>query len=79
MSAAVALSSVLDTNIDSMWPNLLEDEKVDGTKKDKSTMTPMSSTSMAELLADMVTSGGSTDKRASLHDVGLLDSILMGL
>jgi len=40
--------------------------------------TPTSSASVAELLADMVTSGGSTDKRASLHDMGLLDSILVG-
>jgi dolichyl-diphosphooligosaccharide---protein glycosyltransferase len=64
VSAAVALSSVLDTYIDPMQPDLLEDEKVDGTKKDKSTTTPTSTTSVAELLANMVTSGSSTDKRA---------------
>jgi dolichyl-diphosphooligosaccharide---protein glycosyltransferase len=65
VSAAVALSSVLDTYIDPTQPDLSEDEKVDGTKKDKSTTTHTSSASVAELLADMVTSGGSTDKRAA--------------
>jgi dolichyl-diphosphooligosaccharide--protein glycosyltransferase len=66
VSAAVALSSVLDTYIDPTQPDLSlsKDEKVDGTKKDKSTTNPTSSSSVAGLLADMVTSGGSTDKRA---------------
>jgi dolichyl-diphosphooligosaccharide---protein glycosyltransferase len=63
VSAAVALSSVLDTYIDPMQPDLSESDKVDGTKKDKSTATLAPSTSVAELLTDMVKSGGSADKK----------------
>ena len=69
VSAAVALSSVLDTYIDPMQPDLSTDEKVDGTKKDKSTT---SSASVVELLADVVTSGGSTDKKAKPAQRGII-------
>ena len=71
VSAAVALSSVLDTYIDPLQPDLSED-KGDGTKKDKSTTTPTSSASVAELLSDMVMSGGSTDKRAKPARRGII-------
>jgi dolichyl-diphosphooligosaccharide--protein glycosyltransferase len=72
VSAAVALSSVLDTYIDPMQPDLSEGDKVDGTKKDKSTTTLASSTSVAELLTDMVKSGGSADKRTKPARRGII-------
>jgi len=62
VSAAVALSSVLETYIDPMEPDLSEGDKVDAAKKDKSTSTPASNASVAELLVDMVTSGNSAGK-----------------
>jgi len=64
VSAAVALSSVLDTYIDPMEPDTSEGDNVDATKKDKSITTTASGASVAELLADMVTSGASASKRA---------------
>lgn len=64
VSAAVALSSVLDTYIDPMEPDLSEGEKVDSTKKDKSATAPASSATVAELLVDMVTPGNSSGKKA---------------
>jgi dolichyl-diphosphooligosaccharide--protein glycosyltransferase len=72
VSAAVALSSVLDTYIDPMQPDLSEGDKVDGTKKDKSTTTPASSASVAELLAEMVTSSGTADKKAKPSRRGII-------
>ncbi|KAH9958806.1 Oligosaccharyl transferase STT3 subunit [Russula dissimulans] len=63
VSAAVALSSVLDTYIDPMEPDTSEGENVDAAKKDKSTTTAASGASVAELLADMVTPGSSPSKR----------------
>jgi len=64
VSAAVALSSGLDTYVNPTQPDLSQDEKVDGMKKDKSTTSPTSSAPTAELLMDTAMSGGSTDKRA---------------
>ncbi|KAH9986656.1 Oligosaccharyl transferase STT3 subunit [Russula compacta] len=64
VSAAVALSSVLDTYIDPIEPDVPEADKADTAKKDKLTTTPASGASVAELLTDMVTSGSSTAKKA---------------
>jgi dolichyl-diphosphooligosaccharide--protein glycosyltransferase len=72
VSAAVALSSVLDTYIDPMEPDLSEGEKVDSTKKDKSTITPASSASVAELLVDMVTPGNTSGKKAKPARRGII-------
>ncbi|KAH9983656.1 Oligosaccharyl transferase STT3 subunit [Russula vinacea] len=72
VSAAVALSSVLDTYIDPMQPDLSESDKVDGAKKDKSPTTLASSTSVAELLTDMVKSGGSADKKTKPGRRGII-------
>jgi dolichyl-diphosphooligosaccharide--protein glycosyltransferase len=72
VSAAVALSSVLDTYIDPMEPDLSEGDKVDAAKKDKSATTPTSSASVAELLADVVTSGGSASKKAKYARRGIV-------
>ena len=64
VAAAVALSSVLDTYIDPMEPDLSEGDKADAAKKDKSTTAPASSASVAELLVDMVTSSNPAGKKA---------------
>ncbi|KAI0287353.1 Oligosaccharyl transferase STT3 subunit [Russula brevipes] len=72
VSAAVALSSVLDTYIDPMEPDLSEGDKVEAAKKDKSATTPTSSASVAELLADVVTSGGSASKKAKYARRGIV-------
>lgn len=72
VSAAVALSSVLDTYIDPMAPDLSEGDKAEATKKDKSTTAPASSASVAELLVDMVASGSSTSKKTKSARRGII-------
>jgi len=71
VSAAVALSSVLDTYIDPMEPDVSEGDKVDAAKKDKSTTTPASNASVAELLMEMVTRGSPSGKKAKTARRGI--------
>lgn len=71
VSAAVALSSVFDTYIDPMEPEVSGGDKADESKKDKSTATPASGASVAELLTEMVTSGSSTTKKAKPAQRGI--------
>jgi dolichyl-diphosphooligosaccharide--protein glycosyltransferase len=64
VAAAVALSSVLDTYIDPIEPDLSEGDNANAAKKDKSTATPASRASVAELLVDMVTPGKPAGKKS---------------
>ena len=69
VSAAVALSSVFDTYIDPMEPEVLDGDKPDASKK--SSVAPASGASVAELLTDMVTSGSSATKKAKPAQRGI--------
>ncbi|KAN0132809.1 glycosyltransferase [Lactarius tabidus] len=71
VSAAVALSSVFDTYIDPMEPEVSDGDKADESKKDKSTASSASGASVAELLTEMVTSGSSAAKKAKPAQRGI--------
>ncbi|KAH8995063.1 Oligosaccharyl transferase STT3 subunit [Lactarius hatsudake] len=71
VSAAVALSSVFDTYIDPMEPEVSDGDKVEASKKDKSAATPASGASVVELLTEMVTSGPSTTKKSKPSQRGI--------
>ena len=71
VSAAVALSSVFDTYIDPMEPEVPDGDKADASKKDKSSATPASGASVAELLTEMVTSSSTTTKKAKPAQRGI--------
>jgi hypothetical protein len=57
VSAAVALSNVFDTYINPMEPEVLDGDKADESKKEKSTAPSASGTFGVEFLTGMVTSG----------------------
>jgi dolichyl-diphosphooligosaccharide--protein glycosyltransferase len=71
VSAAVALSSVFDTYIDPMEPEVSDGDKADPSKKDKSAATPASGASVAELLTEMVTSSPSATKKTKPKQRGI--------
>jgi dolichyl-diphosphooligosaccharide--protein glycosyltransferase len=74
VSAAVALSSVFDTYIDPMEPEVSGGDKADASKKDKSSATPASGASVAELLTEMVTSAPPPQRKPSPRNEGSLGS-----